>query len=279
MAPTNAPPTPLPGSHWVELLDHDLLRRLVGRRALDLALASDLPYLRPPALADAVTVTAVLGDGAVEDWPGARPGPFRVELRVEDGTAGSSSASAPDARRPSDPACTWRPSRSISAFSQELREALLAGASTEGAASRAPAVRFAVDAELRFEGALEAWLTPTADGMRVEIAASPFAEVDPYVGHAYGDRRDRGARADPSRSSFVARESESSSRPREIVPHAQLRARAIGGCSSTPATAARPGRQSTRWASRRRSPSRRCAPTAVSSPTATRVSSTFAPRP
>ncbi|HEY3820394.1 MAG TPA: SNF2-related protein [Polyangiaceae bacterium] len=201
---------------WLNVLDRTLLRRLVSRRTLDSALASRLGYLRPPVLSDGVhfVVRAVLGDDDVD---------FRVVVRIADGN----STLTGECSRCSQ---TFGPCVHVAilavdlAVSAELRRALLAGESTAEAARRAPEARFAVDAEVRFDGALGAWLAPTAEGPRVEIAASPFAEVDPYVGRGYGDR------LEPSEArvlSFVVRRAGERKllTPREIVPPARFGAR------------------------------------------------------
>ncbi len=195
---------------------------MVGRRALDLALASDLPYAFPPALADGIKVVASLGESVGNGPATARPDTFCVELRIdEDRTLTGDCSRCAQSFGP----CVHVATVALDlASSQELREALLTGASTASAASRAPAVRFALHVELRFDGALQAWLGPTADGMKVEIAASPFAEVDPYVGHAYGDRRDT---AHARILSVVVRRAGEKKllAPREIVPNNHIGAR------------------------------------------------------
>jgi len=161
-----------------------LLRRLVSRRTLDSALASRLRYVRPPVLVGipAGTVRAVLGD---EDSSGA----FQVDLRIGDGGTTLSG----DCSRCTQ---TFGPCVHVTvlavdlAVSPALREGLLEGGATSEAAGRAPALRVLVEAEVRFDSALAAWLAPAAEGVRVEISASPFADADPYIGRAYGDRRD-----------------------------------------------------------------------------------------
>ncbi len=198
---------------WLTVLDRALLRRLISRRTLDTALASKLAYLRPPVMADGVhfVVRAVLGDENVD---------FRVVVRIADGN----STLTGECSRCSQ---TFGPCVHVAilavdlACSSELRRALLAGESTADSARRAPEARFAVDAELRFDGALGAWLAPTAEGTRVEIAATPFGEVDPYVGRGYGDR------LDPSETrvlSVVVRKAGERKllAPREIVPPARF---------------------------------------------------------
>ncbi len=187
---TSTPPPPREG-HWLDALDRALLHRLIGRRSLDVALASRLRYVRPPARSegDGGPVYAVLGEDAGDDSAAVGPSAFRVEIEVVDG---DTTLSAECSRC----ASTFGPCAHAAvlaldlASSRELREALLTGASTVDAVEHAPEIRAAVEAELRFEGALSTWLAPTAEGARVEISASPFVEMDPYVGRAYGDRLD-----------------------------------------------------------------------------------------
>ncbi len=146
-------------------------------------LASRLPYARPPARGPvgAGTSPAGVGGGATAE--------FQVELRMgaeHDALSGECSRCGQ----------AFGPSLHVAilavdlACSAELRGALLAGEDTRDVAARAPDVRFSLDAELRFDGAFRAWLAPTSEGAQVEIAASPFSEIDPHVGRAYGDRLD-----------------------------------------------------------------------------------------
>ena len=161
--------------------------------------------------------------------------------------------------------------------SPALREALASGRSAVEAAVNAPEIRMAVAPELRFDGALAAWAAPTAAGVAVEIAASPFGEVDPHLGRATAS----GSTAPETRVlSVVVRHAGERKlfAPREISQLAAASARATGASSSTRATAALGARRSTPSASTPRSPSRRCACTAASSPTGTRGCSTSAPR-
>ena len=215
-------PPSLPESHWLAAIDHALVRRVVGRRALDLALASDLPYASPPALANGNAVVAALGESVRDGLATARPDAFRVELRIdEDSTLTGACSRCAQSFGP----CMHVATVALDlACSPELRKALLTGTSTADAAARAPAARFALHTELRFDGALQAWLGPVTDGMKVEIAASPFADVDPYIGHAYGDRRDT---AQARILSVVVRRAGEKKllAPREIVPGAHVGAR------------------------------------------------------
>ncbi len=193
--------SPLEDGHWLALFDRALLRKLVSRRSLDVALASDLRYIRPPVVRDeededdddegsavhAVLGEEVSGDPAEVSAEGSHV--FRVELRVVDGNSTLTGECSRCAQ-------TFGPCLHVSvlavdlACSTELRQALLDGTSTAEAAARAPEVRFGVDAEVRFDGALSAWLAPTAEGTRVEIAASPFVDIDPHLGRTYGERFD-----------------------------------------------------------------------------------------
>jgi superfamily II DNA or RNA helicase len=178
--PVSSPPDGL----WLTVFDRSLLRKLVSRRSLDSALASRLGYVRAPVLVGGHggTVRAALGGSAVGDPS------FQVEVSIADGY----STLAGDCSRCAQ---TFGPCLHVAVLAVDLaccgplREALLEGASSADAATKAPAIRLAIEAEMRFDGALAAWLAPSAEGTRVEIAASPFAEVDPYVGRAYGDRR------------------------------------------------------------------------------------------
>jgi superfamily II DNA or RNA helicase len=189
MAPDSSPPPPSEG-HWLEALDRVLLRGLVSRRSLENALASTLGYVRPPTLPGGRegSVHAVLGEPGESERPGGGAG-IRVELRILEGgntLVGECSRCAQ----------TFGPCTHVTvlaldlASSADIRRALLAGERTTNDAARAPAIRFAAAADARFDGALGAWLAPTAEGTRVEISATPFGDADPHVGRAYGDRMD-----------------------------------------------------------------------------------------
>jgi superfamily II DNA or RNA helicase len=212
-----------PEGPWLAVLDRVLLRRLVSRRSLDAALASRLAYVRPPFLLGGAggTVRATLG-GDLPDGGEA----YQVDLRIGDGNSTLSGDCSRCAQ-------TFGPCVHVTilavdlACSGALRRALLDSEGTAEAAERAPAIRFATEAEVRFDGALAAWLAPTAEGMRVDIAATPFAEVDPHVGRAYGDRRE----ASPARllSIVVRRTGERKLlEAREIAPRSQDRVQ-LGG--------------------------------------------------
>jgi superfamily II DNA or RNA helicase len=175
----------LPGSlasgSWVAALDRGLVRRLVSRRTLDLALASRLRYARAPALAEGI-VHAELSD---EDGTEA----FRVQL----GITGDLTTLEGECSRCAQTfgSCLHVAVLALDlACSDRMREALVAGRSTTEPAALAPDLRVAVDVEQRFEGALSAWLSPAVSGARLEIAASAFGEVDAHVGRAYGERLD-----------------------------------------------------------------------------------------
>jgi superfamily II DNA or RNA helicase len=175
----------LPGSlesgSWVAALDRGLVRRLVSRRTLDLALASRLRYARAPALAGGL-VQAELSD---ED--GAET--FRVQLGITDALSTLEGECSRCAQ--TFGSCLHVAVLALDlACSDALREALVAGRPTAQQAALAPDVRVAVDVEQRFEGALSAWLSPSVSGARLEIAASAFGDVDAHVGRAYGERLD-----------------------------------------------------------------------------------------
>jgi superfamily II DNA or RNA helicase len=208
-----------PDGPWLAVLDRVLLRRLVSRRSLDAALASRLVYLRPPVLLGGPggKVRATLGG----DLPDAGE-THQVELRIGDGN----STLEGDCSRCTQ---TFGPCVHVAllavdlACSGALRRALLDDEGAAEAAKGAPAIRFAAEAEVRFDGALSAWLASTAEGVRVEIAATPFAEVEPHVGRAYGDRRD--ASPAPLLSVVVRRAGERKLlEAREIAPRSQDRA-------------------------------------------------------
>ena len=179
MTPPSPPPGPPPP--WLGTLDLALVRRLVGGRALDLALTSGLRYERSPFLSAGAVVAVLQNEGS--------DALIRVELRI---TPGDSSLLGDCARCvPTFGACVHAATLAFDlAASVPLRDALLEGTSTRGAAARAPGLRRAKELELKFDGALRGWLATAAEGMRVQIAASPFAEVDAFVGRAYGDRGD-----------------------------------------------------------------------------------------
>ncbi len=174
-------PGSLAGGSWVSALDRGLVRRLVSRRTLDLALASRLRYALAPALARGVVRAELSDEDGTE--------PFRVQLGMTDGEGALDGECSRCAQ-------TFGPCLHVAvlaldlACSHPLREALTTGRSTTEPSALAPDVRVAVDVEQRFEGALSAWLSPAVSGARLEIAASAFGEVDAHVGRAYGERLD-----------------------------------------------------------------------------------------
>ncbi len=167
--------------HWLATFDRRRLHGLVGPRAQDLALASPLAYASPPSPAEdgSTAVQAALGDEEV----------FDVAFDVGDGTGPRAASSSCSRCAQTFGPCVHAAILAVDlACSTPLREALLAGMSTTRAAAEAPQLRRVIHAELRFDGALGAWTAPVAEGMRVEIAASPCTEAQGFVGRAYGDR-------------------------------------------------------------------------------------------
>src|SRR5580704_11305918 len=152
MAPTIPPPPTLPQGHWLADFDQALVRTLISRRTLELALGSELSYARPPQLVDGIAVVATLGESLVADDPMARANAFRVELYVDEGGTALTGGCSRCAQ--SFGACTHVATVAVDlACSQRMREALLAGASTAEAAQRAPTLRFVAHTELRFDAA------------------------------------------------------------------------------------------------------------------------------
>ncbi len=208
-----------PDDHWLAQLDRTLLKRLVGSRTLRIALASPLRYLHPPSRV-AEAVHAVLGDGSA---PSPRGEAFRVAIRMVD----PNGALLGECSRC---ATTFGPCTHMSVLAvdlacfEPLRAALLRGEGVVEAAARAPEARLALNLEASFETGLAAWVAPSAEGTRVEISASPFAEVDAHVGRAYGDRID--AAQTHVLSVVVRRAGERKVlAPREIVPPVQFASR------------------------------------------------------
>ncbi len=165
------------GRHWLEILDLALLRRLVGQRTLDHAIASGLRYSAAPALGDS-GIFARLTDGHDTFDVFLRMPPDRLAL-----LGGCSRCSTPFGP------CFHVATVAVDLVcSAPLGRALLEGRSIEEASTRAPDLRLALSVELKFERALRTWLAPVPQGIRVEISATPFAEPDLPVGRAYGDR-------------------------------------------------------------------------------------------
>jgi superfamily II DNA or RNA helicase len=208
--------------------DWEILARAAGRRTLGLALASDLHYVQPPMRSsggvraalghDGVDAellrrellrpdllrpdllrpellrphrarSSLFGDDAFGRRAPAASGAFHVELRVGGGHGALAGGCSHCAQ-------VFGPCVHVTILavdlcrSAPLRSALFGGQSTAEAAARAPGVRAALRAELDFDRALAAWVSPSADALAVEIAASPFAEGEVDVGRAYGDRRE-----------------------------------------------------------------------------------------
>jgi superfamily II DNA or RNA helicase len=171
---------------WLLWFDRELLFRILNRRHLEAALASPLRYARPPVWGDGV-VCALLEDPSVPPAGRSAPPQILVSLGMGDG-ATRLSGDCSRCLTPFGPCLHLCVLAADLGCSPALREALVAGRGTPEIAERARAARMALAAELRFEKTLEAWSTPALAGAPVEIAASPFADVEPHVGRSYGDR-------------------------------------------------------------------------------------------
>jgi superfamily II DNA or RNA helicase len=180
--------SPSSDAAWLRDFDRPLLFRIVNRRSLEAALESPLMHARPPAFASG-WVHALL-----EEAP-ASPGRSSPSTRVTLGVASGATRLVGDCSRclvSFGPCLHMTVLAADLAFSRTLRERLADGLEVGEAAARARDVRAAIAAEIRFDRVLEAWATPVASGLAVEIAASPFAEVDRNIGRAYGDRASAG---------------------------------------------------------------------------------------
>jgi hypothetical protein len=172
---------------WLGSFDRALLFRIVNRRTLESALVSPWRYARAPTFADGAFVRALLEDPTPPAPGRTAPPPVLVSLGMGDGAT----RLAGDCSRclvsfgPCVHMCVVAADLGCS---PALREALAAGQSAVEAAVNAPEIRMAVASELRFERTLDAWAAPLAAGVAVEIAASPFGEVDPHLGRAYGEK-------------------------------------------------------------------------------------------
>jgi superfamily II DNA or RNA helicase len=173
------------GPHWLSLVDRGILKRLVSARTLRIALASPLRYVELPSL-DEDTVRAVLG---TEGTAGGAD-TFHVSIRMQGmGALLGECSRCSTAFGP----CTHMAVLVVDLCCFDpLRDALLdrTRSGVAEAAACAREVRLALDLDLQFEAGLGAWVAPAAEGLRVEIAASPFTEIDAHVGRNYGDRVD-----------------------------------------------------------------------------------------
>ena len=211
-----------PGGQEPSLFDLENVRRAAGPRAFGIALASGLHYARAPWLSDGV-VRAVFATEEAGSRSGNRRDDYQVVLRLEKthGALLGDCSRCPQVFGP----CPHVTMLAVDiAASAPLREALLEGRSTAEAAANAPGLRVVLKAEREFDHALAAWLAPVVAAAPVEIAASPFAEVEGHVGRAYGDPSD-GMHA-PSLAVMVRRVGERKLfAAREIVPPVRFSAR------------------------------------------------------
>jgi superfamily II DNA or RNA helicase len=203
---------------WVSALDRATVRRLVSRRMFDLALASRLVYQSAPALVRGLVHATLTDDEGTE--------PFEVHLGVTDGMGSLLGECSRCAQ--TFGACLHVAVLGLDlACSRDLRQALVAGRPTASIAAQAPDVRVAVEVEQRFEGALAAWLVPSAstgEAARIEIAASALGQPDPHVGRGYGDRVDLSRTNVLTVTVRLAGERKLLS-PREILPASRFSAR------------------------------------------------------
>jgi superfamily II DNA or RNA helicase len=183
--------------------DLDRLGRAAGQRALGLAMASTLYYVRAPSLSEGVA-RATLGRDP-EPTRRREPELFHVQLRLER-LHGPLSGDCSECAQVFGPCAHVTTLALDLAASAPLREALLRGGNTAEEAAGAPAVRAALSAEIHFDRGLAAWLSAADDAPPVEIAASPFAENEGPVGRTYGERPE--ALRSPSLSLMVRRTGE-----------------------------------------------------------------------
>jgi superfamily II DNA or RNA helicase len=177
-----------PDGKELAAFDLDRLARAAGYRSFGLALASKLRYLRGPALSDRI-LHAVLGNEGDTYRQGERRDQVRVALFVDrTGTALIGECSR--CQQVFGPCFHVTLLAVDLALSAPLREAVFEGRSTVEAAESVPALRAVSNAERQFDRALAAWIAPTAEAPPLEIAASPFAEAEGYVGRSYGDSAD-----------------------------------------------------------------------------------------
>jgi hypothetical protein len=160
----------------VSAYDLERVARAAGSRSFGLALASDLRYVRAPAISGNV-LHAVLGK-AVEGKHDPRED-FHVAIALEN-TRGALVGECSRCRQLFGP-CPHLALLALDiAVSAPLRERLFEGGDTTAAAVGVPALRALLHAERGFDRALAAWLSPTTDGQPIEIAASPSTEADGY---------------------------------------------------------------------------------------------------
>jgi SNF2-related domain/Helicase conserved C-terminal domain len=167
-----------PDRHRVATYDLERVARATGPRSFGLALASDLGYVRDPAVSGHI-LHAVLGKDVDNHRLRDPRDDVHVAIALEN-TRGALVGECSRCRQLFGP-CPHVALLALDiAASAPLREALFEGRSTREAAAGAPALRALLHAERGFDRALEAWLSPAAGGEPIEIAASPSAEADGY---------------------------------------------------------------------------------------------------
>ena len=174
------------GTSWLARFDRATLLRLLGRRTMELGLASLLQYVQAPWWSDGA-VHAVLAEG---DAQGGVRTAARIQVQLRVGESGLEHACS---RCPGGfGACSHVAVLAVDLIhSEALRRALLEGMGTAVAAQAAPDLRARAHREESFDEGFLGWLAGTAsETPRLEIAATPFGSSDPHVGRAYGDKLD-----------------------------------------------------------------------------------------
>jgi SNF2-related domain/Helicase conserved C-terminal domain/Bacterial SNF2 helicase associated len=179
-----------PEGDWIEALEPLGVRRLVGRRAFDLALKGRLLYGFPPERRGNAVFAALVEEFDKAKYEEAADERVRKALHTEvqiTCAEGQIQGTCSRCMNPFGP-CVHMGTVAVDlALSRRLRQAVLEGRVDLEAIARASAARFALNLELGFDASFEGWLAPVAHGQSVEISVQSVGHGDPYEEHRYGE--------------------------------------------------------------------------------------------
>ena len=166
------------------------MRRLVGKRAFDLALKGRLLYGFPPERRGNVVFAALVEEFDKPKYDEATDERVKKALHTEVQITcadGQIQGTCSRCMNPFGP-CVHMGTVAVDlALSRRLRLAVFEGRVDQEAIARASTARFALNLELGFDASFEGWLAPVQQGQPVDIAVHSVGRGDPYEELRYGE--------------------------------------------------------------------------------------------